>query len=116
VKPPIAPWQVWLVNFEPVKGREQAGTRPAIVVGSDDHCRFPAEMGFVVPLTTRNRGLSHHVRIDSPSSGLREPSWALVDQLRALSTLRFVNKRPMGTLSGNEREEVGYWVHRMLAR
>lgn len=34
----VAPWQVWMVNFEPQVGREQSGNRPAVVVASRTHC------------------------------------------------------------------------------
>ena len=115
MKPPIAPWQVWWINLDPTVGREQAGRRPGVIVGSEDHCRFPIEMGIVVPLTTRDRRLPHHVRIDPGSSGLERPSWALTDSVRAVSTLRFAGDRPVGVLSDRERNEVARWVHRMVA-
>lgn len=111
----VEPWQVWLADVGGPIGSEQGGLRPAVVVGSDDHCRFPIPMALVVPLTTRDRRLPHHVQISSPQSGLRRPSWARTDDIRAVSTARFVRPSPLGRLSDTESEDVRRWVHRMLA-
>jgi|AntDryMetagUQ889_1029465.scaffolds.fasta_scaffold03750_3 mRNA interferase MazF len=48
----IEPWQVWLADFGTPTGSEQGGIRPTLIVGSEDHCRFPIQMALVVPLTT----------------------------------------------------------------
>jgi len=114
-KPQLQPWQVWLTDFGAPAGSEQGGLRPAVVIGSDDHCRFPIPMALVVPLTTRDRRLPHHVHISSPESGLGRPSWARTDDIRAVSTSRFARPAPLGRLSHSERDDVCRWVHRMLA-
>ena len=59
----LLPWQLWVVDFSARIGDEQAGVRPAIVVGSARHCSFRTDMTLVIPLTTRDRGLRHHVRL-----------------------------------------------------
>lgn len=111
----IEPWQVWLADFGAPAGSEQGGTRPAIIVGSEDRCRFPIQMALVVPLTTRDRGLPHHIAIGSTESGLIRPSWARTDDIRAISTARFPRPAPLGRLSDQEAEQVRRWVRRMLA-
>lgn len=111
----IAPWQLWLMDFGDPVGSEQQGVRPAIVIASELHCRFPIDMTLVVPLTTRNRGLPHHVPIDSPESGLKRTSWARTEDIRSLSTQRFTRTEPLGCLSDRETDEVRRWLHRMLA-
>jgi mRNA interferase MazF len=111
----IEPWQVWLVDFGSPAGSERGGTRPAVIVGSEDHCRFPIPMALVVPLTTRDRGLPHHIAIGSTESVLKQPSWARTEDIRAISTTRFTRTVPLGRLSDQEVEQVRRWVHRMLA-
>ncbi|MCA1674005.1 MAG: type II toxin-antitoxin system PemK/MazF family toxin [Actinobacteria bacterium] len=111
----VEPWQVWLADFGTPAGGEQGGTRPAVIVGSEDHCRFPIQMALVVPLTTRDRGLPHHIAISSTESGLDRASWARTDDIRAISTARFTRPAPIGRLSDHETEQVRRWVHRMLA-
>lgn len=111
----IEPWQVWLAHFGTPTGSEQGGIRPTVIIGSEDHCRFPIQMALVVPLTTRDRGLPHHIEISSTGSGLTRASWARTDDIRAISTTRFARPVPLGRLSGQEVEQVRRWVHRMLA-
>jgi mRNA interferase MazF len=111
----IEPWQVWLADFDSPAGSEQSGTRPAVIVGSEDHYRFPIPMAQVVPLTARDRGLPHHIAISSTESGLKQPSSARTEDIRAISTTRFTRTAPLGRLSDQEVEQVSRWVHRMLA-
>jgi mRNA interferase MazF len=111
----LAPWQVWLVDFGNPVGHEEGGVRPAVVVGSATHCRFPIEMAIVVPLTTRDRGLDHHVRIDSAQSGLVRPSWARTEDITAVSTQRLRRQQPLGTVSADEINRLSEWLREMVA-
>lgn len=83
-------------------------------VGSEDHCRFPIDIALVVPLTTKDRGLPHHVPIRSPGSGLSRTSWARTEDIRAVATERFTQRVPLGRLADSEVQQVRVWVHRML--
>jgi len=114
-RPALAPWQVWLVDFGNPVGHEEGGVRPAVVVGSATHCRFPIGMAIVVPLTTRDRGLDHQVRIASPESGLKRPSWARTEDLTAVSTQRFRRPQPLGVASVDEIEQLSDWLREMVA-
>jgi mRNA interferase MazF len=96
-------------------GHEQGGIRPAVIVGSAIHCRFPIDMALMVPLTTRDRGLDHHVRIDSPESGLSRPSWARTEDLTAVSTRRFTQPAPLGRASEEEAKELSAWLRTLVA-
>ncbi len=88
-------------------GREQEGYRPAIVVGLPSRLgrlRFP--LVFVVPMTT-DRGqewaaINPHlyVRFAAGVAGLKSPSIALLDQVRAIDISRIVAYR--GSLTTQE--------------
>jgi mRNA interferase MazF len=106
---------VWLVDFGNSVGHEEGGVRPAVVVGSATHCRFPIGMAIVVPLTTRDRGLEHHVRIDSSGSGLTRPSWARTEDITAVSTQRFRRGQPLGVASPDEIKRLSEWLREMVA-
>ena len=81
-------------------GREQEGYRPAIVVGIPNRLgklRFP--LVFVVPMTT-DRGQKWadinpnlYVRFSAGIAGLKSPSIALLDQVRAIDVSRIVAYR-----------------------
>jgi mRNA interferase MazF len=113
--PKVASWQVWLVDFGHPIGHEQGDLRPAVVVGSPAHCRFPIGTALVVPLTTRDRGLEHHVRIDSAEAGLNRPSWARTEEITAVSTQRFTRSAPLGTASDTEVAKLSEWLREMVA-
>lgn len=86
------PGDVWLVDFGRTVGREQAGLRPALIVSPARFNEGP--LVFAVPFTRSNRGTPLHVRIDPPDGGLRSASFAMCDQLRALSVRRL--REPWG--------------------
>lgn len=111
----LAPWQVWRVDFGSPIGHEQGGIRPAVVVGSTTHCRFPTDMVLMVPLTTRDRQLDHHVRIASLESGLSHPSWARTEDITAVSTRRLTQAAPLGSASTEEAKELSFWLRAMVA-
>ncbi|MBG0824370.1 type II toxin-antitoxin system PemK/MazF family toxin [Planomonospora sp. ID91781] len=111
----VLPWQIWPVDFGTPVGSEQRGRRPALVVASDLHCRFPIDMTLVVPLTTRDRGLSHHVLISSPASGLRQRSWARIEDITSISTHRLVSDGPLGCADEGEIRTVQRWLRRLVA-
>jgi mRNA interferase MazF len=89
--------------------------RPAVIVGSTTHCRFPIGVAIVVPLTTRDRGLDHHVQIHSPEAGLARPSWARTEDITAVSVQRFVRPQPLGRVSAAEVERLSEWLREMVA-
>lgn len=105
----LAPWQVWWVDFDPQVGREQAGLRPAIVVGSPLACGLPNSLAIVVPMTTRDRGLPFH-----PAVTLGDKvGYAMTDQIKAISTNR-LQKPHKKSLAADEVAAVKFALRRML--
>lgn len=81
---------IWYAVLDPIRGREQGGYRPVVVVSADwFHDVSGAELLLCVPLTTRDRQYATHVAIQPPEGGIREPSWAMCEQMRATSRERF---------------------------
>lgn len=105
----VAPWQVWWVNFNPQIGREQAGQRPAVVVGTAFACELPNDLVFVVPCTTKNRELPFH----PPLTSLGQPSYAMCDQLKSISRKRLVRQHP-GRLEKPEIEAIQFVLRRLI--
>lgn len=96
--PACARGEIWLVDFDPTRGHEQAGRRPALIISDDRFNRSRAELVFVVPLTTRQRTLPVHVPVVPPEGGVRSPSFIKCEDLRSISTDRLV-EGPWGMLS-----------------
>jgi mRNA interferase MazF len=80
--------QIWTVALDPTRANEQAGTRPCMVVSADRFNRLPVGLCIVVPLTSRDRRLPHHIAIVD-DGGLKRPSWAMCEAVRSVSVQRF---------------------------
>ncbi len=89
--------EVWLVDFNPVVGHEQAGRRPALVLSDDQFNASPAGLVAVLPITSKPRnGLVTRVHIRPPEGGLSMDSWVIGEQTRTVSSNRL--DRRLGTV------------------
>ncbi len=82
---------VW-VDLDPTRGREQAGSRPAVVIASDGYLTNVPELVIVVPVTTTDRGWPHHVHLDGTAVELPRPSLAMTEQPRTIARSRIVGR------------------------
>lgn len=88
---------MWDVDLDPVRGSEQRGVRPAIIV-SRDALNQSSPVIMVVPCTTHRPGrriYSTHSVIAAGDGGLDVETVALGEQMRALDKVRFVRRRGM---------------------
>src|SRR3712207_1723966 len=95
--PTPARGEVWLAELDPTRGREQAGTRPALVVSVDAFNQSGAELVVVAPITSRKKRVRTHVEVLPPEGGLSVPSYIKCEDVRSLSHQRLL--RLMGTVS-----------------
>lgn len=84
--------EVWLIDLDPIRGREQAGRRPALVISADLFNQGPAGLAVVVPLTTSARGVPLHVPIVPPEGGVKQQSFVVCEQVRSISTDRLIRR------------------------
>lgn len=99
---PVQRGDVYLANLDPVKGSEQEGQRPVVVM-SRDAINNNSPIVVVVPCTdaaNKKKIYPSHVRIKAGVGGLTMDSVVLCEQVRAISKDRL--KRQMGTLSRSE--------------
>ncbi|MEW9549431.1 type II toxin-antitoxin system PemK/MazF family toxin [Nonomuraea sp. NPDC050783] len=85
----LAQGEIWFARFGSPTGHEQGYDRPALIVSNDSLNHSRLGLVLAVPLTTRERGYPTHVRVGRGDSGLARPSWAMVEQVRAISPDRF---------------------------
>lgn len=84
--------EIWLADLNPVRGHEQGGQRPVIVISADIYNSGPADLVVVLPLTRTYRGIPLHVQIKPPDGGVKSPSAILCDAVRSISKDRLVKK------------------------
>ena len=104
---------IYLVNLNPIKGREQAGRRPVLVISSDAINKQPLVVSVVVGTDARNvpRDYPTNVRVPSGETGLAKDTVFLCFQIRSLDPKRFYDpktKQPQltGTMPPHRMKEV----------
>lgn len=102
---------VW-VDLNPTQGREQQGTRPALVVSSEGYLASVPDLVIVVPLTSTDRGWPHHVLIRGAESALPKTSFAMTEQARTISRGRLA--RLLGVADAASMAEVDQWLRDFL--
>lgn len=78
--------EVWWVDLDPTRGREQRGRRPAVVVSVDPLNHGPAELVIVVPFTTKDKGIPFHVRT-------MDHGYAKCEDVRSVSVERLLSRK-----------------------
>ena len=87
--------EIYFVNLNPVKGRQQAGARPVLIVSDDAINAQPLVVTVVVGTSARNvpRDYPTNVRITARESGLPEDTVFLCFQIRSLDPARFLDPK-----------------------
>ena len=96
--------EIWQVYFDPVKGSEQRGNRPAVVVSGNTLNKY-LNIVIVCPLTTSIKNYEGNpILKPNNSNGLTKPSEIIVFHIRSLSKERF--KKKIGIISENEMKTI----------
>jgi len=103
---------VWRVDLEPIRGHEQGGKRPALILSSNIINRGPTGLVTVVPITTRDRPIRAFLRIEPPEGGLKQVSFIICNQVRTISRDRL--DRRFGSASAATLAEVERRVRFLL--
>ncbi|WP_020522933.1 type II toxin-antitoxin system PemK/MazF family toxin [Catelliglobosispora koreensis] len=106
----LAPWQVWWVEFDPQVGREQAGRRPGIIVGSALACSLPNGLALLIPCTSTNRNLPWQPPITLDG----RDGYAMCDQVKALSKDRLAKRHKALAVPDHQRPAIAFAVRQMF--
>lgn len=95
--------EIYWADLNPVRGREQAGLRPVLVIS---HEAFNAASGTVIAMaiTSHPQRAGFPLAIRLESVRLPKPSWVKISQVRTLSTERL--GRRLGAVSPEELAQV----------
>jgi mRNA interferase MazF len=103
---------IWLADLNPIKGREQAGMRPCLVVSFNLFNQSPAKLVIVVPLTTRAKGIRTHVPLVPPEGGVSERGFIKCEDVRSVSTERLTSR--WGAVSATTMRTVEDYVRILM--
>ncbi len=95
---------IWMVNLNPTKGREQSGIRPVLVISVDFFNNSLADLVVVIPLTSKKKGIPLHVSISIEETGLKTESYIKCEDVRSISKERFIEY--MGSVTSATLNEV----------
>jgi mRNA interferase MazF len=84
----IARGEIWLADLNPVRGHEQAGKRPCLVISVDLFNQGASGLVVVLPITSKQKGISFHVKIDPPEGGAKTQSFIKCEDVRSISVER----------------------------
>jgi mRNA interferase MazF len=94
---------IWWADLNPVRGHEQAGIRPVLIISHDI---FNQRSGTVIALalTSQLPSANFPLAMELTSVLLPKRSWVKISQIRTLSTDRLSNK--LGSISPEELDLV----------
>jgi mRNA interferase MazF len=88
----ISRGEVWIVDLNPVRGHEQAGKRPGLIISVDLFNQSPSGLIVVLPITSKYKGIPFHVEVNPPEGGLTVQSFIKCEDVRSISVERLTNK------------------------
>lgn len=95
---------VWLADLDPVRGHEQAGIRPILIVSTDRFNRGRAGRAVAVPMTSGPHRAEWHVAVMPPDGGVRRPSFVKCEDIRSIAVERLIEQ--WGTVSADVLSQV----------
>lgn len=103
--------EVWWARPDPGIGREQGGRRPVVVLSGALYNEAVTTLALIAPISTKDRNWPNHVELRGPV-GLDAPSFAMTEQVRAISRERL--ERRAGQVTLECAEELRRWVRDYL--
>lgn len=107
--------EIYFVDLDPVKGREQSGRRPVLVLSVEAINNLPLVVTVVLGTKGENvrRDFPTNVRVSSAESGLPIETVFLCFQIRSIDPRLFPDE-PSGTLADITLERIESAVRRCL--
>jgi len=104
--------EIWEMYFDPIKGSEQGGRRPALIVSGNalnDHLNIV----IVCPLTTKIKNFKGNLILEPTTlNGLKTTSEVLTFHIRSVSKQRLKNK--LGSVSKLEINQLKKTLNDLL--
>jgi mRNA interferase MazF len=96
--------EIWRVDLNPIKGSEQAGIRPVVIISGN---LLNSHLNTVIacPLTTKIKNYKGNVVLEpNPTNQLKDASEVLTFHIRSISKERFMDR--IGKIEDREIEEI----------
>ncbi|HBG07340.1 MAG: hypothetical protein A2075_15405 [Geobacteraceae bacterium GWC2_58_44] len=106
--------EIWLLDWSPARGSEQAGFRPALIIQTDaanSNAGYPNTI--VLAVSTKGKPVPFHVAIKpNRRNGLTDASFIKCEQLLTVAKERLVRK--LGSVEDGELQQINRAVRLVL--
>ena len=104
--------EIWWADLNPVRGREQAGTRPVLVISHDI---FNQRSGTIVALaiTSQAPTAGFPLTMEITTAALPKRSWVKISQIRTLSVERLGSR--LGAITPEELDDLIEGLNEIVA-
>ena len=113
--------EIWEINLNPRKGREQRGIRPCLVVSTDGMNRSRFGTVIVCPITTTERErFVWRPRMDpedlrvTDATWTPRPHWVETDQITSVDVSQRMIRQLAIVANAKKMGEVDYWLGKLL--
>ena len=96
--------EIYVADLSPVRGHEQGGTRPVLVIQNDIGNEYSSTTIVAAITSQTKKQMPIHVKIATDESGLPEDSIVLLEQIRTLDKERL--ERKIGRLRAEKMRKV----------
>ena len=79
--------EIYWADLNPVRGREQAGLRPVLILSNDLFNR-KSETAIAMAITSQPQKAGFPLTLELPAEMLPKPSWVKISQIRTISVDR----------------------------
>jgi len=95
--------EIYWADLNPVRGREQSGLRPILVLSQDIFNRR-SETVIAMAITSQPQKAKYPLTFDLPEATLPKPSWVKISQVQTISVDR-LGKR-IGSVSAEDLNQI----------
>lgn len=111
--PEMVRGSIWWIDLNPVRGREQAGRRPGLIVASNAYLLRADTLTITVPITSIDRNWPNHIVLTGSEVLLDKPSFAMTEQPRTISRSRVFGY--LGQVDKETMSRVDLWLRDFLS-
>ena len=106
--------EIWLLDWSPARGSEQAGFRPALIIQTDAANSNPGYPNIIVlAISTKGKTVPFHIALKpNRSNGLTEASFVKCEQVLTVAKERLVRK--LGAIGEGDLHQINRAVRLVL--
>ena len=105
--------EIWYADLDPIKGREQSGVRPVVIV-SGNNLNDHSDLKIVCPITSQLKKYAGSLFLEKDQiNGLPMDSEVLVFQIRTIDETRLIKK--IGTITNLQMNKLRLYLDEILS-